>query len=108
VYIIGVPLSILGLISALFIKNSKMQTKAEEQAAIQEGKEKAAMTARAAGKSSIEAERVAEKAGEALEAKQEEQAATGLSMANAEQPAAVEGGVDAQAVLANQEGKSPV
>jgi hypothetical protein len=42
VYIIGLPFSILGLIGAICMKNSKMQTKAEETAAIQAMKDKQA------------------------------------------------------------------
>ncbi len=108
VYIIGLPLAIIGFIGALFVKNSKMQTKAEEAAAIQEAKEKAALAAKAEGKTNGEAEKEAEEAGSAMLARGEQQAVQGVSMANAESDAAVEGGVDAQAVLAQHEGKSPV
>ena len=105
VYLIGVPLAFAGTLSALCIKNSRMQTKGEEQAAIQESKEAAAVAARAEGKTSEEVEKEVEAA---AVAKQEEQAAAGIAMVNAEPEAAVDGGVDAQAVLAQQEGKSPV
>jgi len=43
VYIIGVPCAILAFIGALFIKNSKMQTKAEEEEAIRKAREEAAV-----------------------------------------------------------------
>lgn len=39
VYIIGVPLAIIAFGGALAIKNSKMQTKAEEEAAIKKSRE---------------------------------------------------------------------
>ena len=42
VYIIGVPLAIIAFFGALAIKNSKMQTKAEEEAAIKKSREDAA------------------------------------------------------------------
>jgi hypothetical protein len=42
VYIIGVPLAIIAFIGAMFIKNSRMQTKAEEEAAIKKSREDAA------------------------------------------------------------------
>jgi hypothetical protein len=38
VYIIGVPCSILAFFGALLIKNSKMQTKAEEEEAIRQAR----------------------------------------------------------------------
>jgi hypothetical protein len=44
VYIIGVPCSILAFCGALFIKNSKMQTKAEEEEAIRKAREEAGDT----------------------------------------------------------------
>jgi len=42
VYIIGVPCAILAFCGALLIKNSKMQTKAEEEEAIRKAREEAA------------------------------------------------------------------
>jgi hypothetical protein len=42
VYIIGVPCAIIAFFGALLIKNSKMQTKAEEEEAIRKAREEAA------------------------------------------------------------------
>lgn len=39
VYVIGVPCAIIAFFGALLIKNSKMQTKAEEEEAIRESRE---------------------------------------------------------------------
>ena len=105
VYIIGLPFGVIAVIASLFMKNSKMPTKAEEQAANQEIKEKAAMAARAEGKTGEDVEKAVE---EAVAVRQEEQVAQAISMVNAEPPAAVEGGPDAQVVLAQEEGRSPV
>jgi hypothetical protein len=102
VYIIGVPCAILAFFGALIIKNSKMPSKAEEQAM----KEKAALAkeqkdgvAPAQAEAAAEAEVVAENVG--IEAANAE----GLSAVN---PLPVQAEVDAQAVLAKQEGKSAV
>jgi hypothetical protein len=106
VYIIGVPCAILAFFGALIIKNSKMPSKAEEQAKIQAMKEKAALAkeqkdgvAPAQAEAAAEAEVVAENVG--IEAANAE----GLSAVN---PLPVQAEVDAQAVLAKQEGKSAV
>jgi hypothetical protein len=96
VYIIGVPMAIIAVIGALFIKNSKMPTKAEEMAKIQALKEKAA----------LEKEGGATAAAEAAE--REANVAEGVSAVNPQPAQAVQGGVDAQVVLAQQEGKSAV
>ena len=65
VYITGVPFGVIGFIAALFMANKKMQTKAEEQAAIAESKEKAAAAAKAEGMTPSEVEKAVEMAAEA-------------------------------------------
>lgn len=101
-YILGLPFAFLGFLAALVIKNSKMQTKEQENAAIQAAKEK-----EAAGKEtatdSVEAED---------EARQEKEAGWAeATAAVAPQPEATTERipeVDAQAALAKHDGKSPV
>ena len=105
VYIIGLPFGLIALIASVFMKNSRMPTKAEEQASIQEIKEKAALAARAEGKTDVEVEKAAEAA---ATARQEQQVAQAITLVNAEPPAVVEGGPDAQVMLAVEEGRSPV
>lgn len=71
VYIIGVPLAIIALGGALLIKNSRMQTKAEEEAAIKQSREAAAGApveggdAEKASVAAADAERVQREEGEA-------------------------------------------
>ncbi|KAK4687774.1 MFS transporter, DHA2 family, glioxin efflux transporter, partial [Tremellales sp. Uapishka_1] len=96
VYIIGLPMAILAIIGGLCIKNSKMQTKAEEEAAIKASRERDAAGAVAANK-----------VDDAIELNQEAGLAAGVGETNAI-PAGVAAPVDAQAALAEQEGKSAV
>jgi flagellar biosynthesis component FlhA len=102
VYILGLPFAFLGFLAALVIKNSKMQTKEEENAAIQAAKEKEAGDKEVAVKD-VEAED---------EAKQEKEAGWAeATAAVAPQPEATTEripAVDSQAALAKHDGKSPV
>ncbi|WWD00487.1 hypothetical protein V866_007402 [Kwoniella sp. B9012] len=95
VYIIGLPLAVMALAGALILKNDKIATKEEEEAAKRSAKEK-----------------------EALEAKNEEEIAVGTAHAGdasaaveSSVPEGVQGGereVDGAAVLAEKEGRSAV
>ena len=69
VYIIGVPFALLGLAGALCMKNSKMQTKAEEAEALQAAKDKDAGVGE---KEDVEAKKV-------VDAEEEERFAEGVS-----------------------------
>jgi len=84
VYIIGIPFALLGLAGALCMKNSRMQTKAEETAALQAAKDKAG--AEAVGE--VEAKNI-------VEAEEEERFAEGIS-AVAPQETVVDAGVPAK------------
>ena len=113
VYICGLPFSIIALGAALCIKNSKMQTKAEETAAIQASREKEALAkAKANGEDVVAADGVtSEKAQvitDAQSAQREEATAHTLGGVAPVPTAAVEGGPDAQVVLDQQQGKSAV
>lgn len=107
VYIIGLPCAILGLLGALLIKNSKMQTKAEEEAAHQKAKEQAALEEGGAGVAAGD-EKANGTRHDAERAEQEEEEAEAIGAVGPVPDGAVEGGVDAQVALANKEGKSPV
>ncbi|WWC86979.1 uncharacterized protein L201_001860 [Kwoniella dendrophila CBS 6074] len=97
VYIIGLPLSLLALIGALILKNDKIATKEEEEAAKNSAKE-----------------------ANALQAKKEEELAVATVQVGDAQPAInstlpstqtqpnVERELDGQAVLAEKEGRSAV
>ncbi|OCF76843.1 aflatoxin efflux pump AFLT [Kwoniella mangroviensis CBS 8886] len=95
VYIIGLPLAVIALAGALILKNDKIATKEEEEAAKQSAKEK-----------------------EALEAEKEEEIAVGTAHAGdasaaveSSVPEGVQNGereVDGAAVLAEKEGRSAV
>ncbi len=98
VYLIGVPFGITAFIGALCIKNSRMQTKAQEEDAIKAAREKAAL----GEKPSEQAVR------DAVNAESETEIAEGLAAVAPVPQEAVEGGVDAQAVLAEKEGRSAV
>ena len=128
VYVIGIPCGILAALGALCIKNSRMQTKAEELAAIEAAKEKAALEIKDKGQTESPAEAGAEMTGQQPEVKQvasrfgsavaELDAAppggkgTGLSSEDEEEPTLgderVEREIDAQVVLAETEGRSAV
>ena len=127
VYVMGIPFGICGALAALLIKNSKMQTKAEELAAIEAAKEHAALEAKEKGQTDSQAEAAAE---EAAEHERLEQVASRLGAVQADPDVAVEAGrgidvaveeeratggqvglereLDAQAVLAEKEGGSAV
>jgi hypothetical protein len=94
----------------LIIKNSKMPSKAEEQARIQAMREKAALAKEqkegvAPAQAEAEAAAEAEVEVEAERVDLEAANAEGLSGVN---PLPVQAEVDAQAALAKQEGKSAV
>lgn len=85
VYIIGVPCAILGFFGALAIKNSKMQTKAEEEESNRLARERVA----------------AAKDGERTE--REEEIAVGTAVVGAEPEAVVEQDMKAQQATATAE-----
>ncbi|KAK8846841.1 hypothetical protein IAR55_005929 [Kwoniella newhampshirensis] len=91
VFVIGVPLAVIAFGGALLMKNDKMLTKAEEEAGIAEAKEKAALAAKREEEIAVGTAGVGD-AQAALDAEESE----------TERP------VDAQAVLAEKEGKSAV
>lgn len=108
VYLIGVPAAALALGGALLIRNSKMQTKAEEQAAIDAARQKEALA-----KGGVDAEEKGKVDGEGDVAdaeadRREEEAAIDTSAVAPVPEGAVEGGPDARAVLDTQQGKSAV
>lgn len=74
VYIIGVPCSVLALCGATLIKNSKMQTKAEEEEAIRQARAEAA--AEDAPKNAGEAEKLGKVDDENRVEREEEEAVT--------------------------------
>ena len=90
VYILGLPFSILGLLAALVIKDTKLQSKEEEKASVEASKEKAALAAAAAAKEGTDVEKTDD-----------------VPAVENVAPQLVFGGPDAQVVAATQEGKSP-
>lgn len=96
VYIIGVPCAIFSFFGALFIKNSKMQTKAEEEEAIRKAREEAAAEEAGGSQTPDDAEKQVKDAVRAE--REEEEAATVAAVAPVPQ-GAVQGGPDAQAAL---------
>lgn len=104
VYIIGVPCSILAFVGALFIKNSKMQTKAEEEEAIRKAREEAAAddkTATTPGDAEKDIK-------DAVRAEREEEEATAMTAVGPVPDGAVGGGVDAEAALGDKRAKHAV
>lgn len=92
VYIIGVPCAILAFCGALFIKNSKMQTKAEEEEGIRKARE-----AEAAENGTATAGDVEKQGGQVEDSarvEREEEEAVALSAVGPVPQAAVEGGLD--------------
>jgi hypothetical protein len=89
VYIIGVPCAILAFCGALLIKNSKMQTKAEEEEAIRKAREEAAAEdgTVAAG----DAEKQEGRIHDSARVEREEEEAVALSAVGPVPQAAVEG-----------------
>lgn len=81
VYIIGLPCALLALAGALVIKNSRMQTKEEEEEANRLAREKAAGVS-GGGKDEVDEER----------AQKEEDLAVGTALVGAEPAAVVEQG----------------
>ena len=105
VYILGLPFAVLGLLSGLLMKNSKMQSKEEEMAAIAAAKEKAAQ-ANASGEKA-DALKAEEGAADAERAEEEAEIAEGTA-AVAPLPALAGPGSDARVLVDKQEGRSPV
>ncbi|ORY27750.1 major facilitator superfamily domain-containing protein [Naematelia encephala] len=109
VYIIGVPVAFVGILGALMIKNEKMQTKAEEEAAILKAREGTApaskgddtaadetSTSHAATHSDAEKGAIAD----AVDAEREEEEAQAIGAGAGTVPeAAVNGGLDARQEL---------
>jgi hypothetical protein len=104
VYIIGVPCSILAFFGALLIKNSKMQTKAEEEEAIRQAREKAA--AEDGAESGGDAEKLG-KVEDSARVEREEEEAVALSAVAPVPDAAVVGGEGEQGAL-HHHGKTAV
>lgn len=96
VYIIGVPCSVLAFVGALFIKNSKMQTKAEEEEAIRKAREEAAADAAGSAEGPVDAEKQVK---DAVRAEREEEEATAIAAVAPVPQGAVQGGTDAQSAL---------
>jgi len=92
VYIIGVPCAILAFIGALFIKNSKMQTKAEEEEAIRKAREEEAGEGGAAATEDVEKQ--AGHVDDAARVEREEEEAVALSAVGPVPEAAVETGTE--------------
>lgn len=92
VYIIGVPCAILAFIGALFIKNSKMQTKAEEEEAIRKAREEEAGEGGAAATEDVEKQ--AGHVYDAARVEREEEEAVALSAVGPVPEAAVETGTE--------------
>lgn len=103
VYIIGVPCAILAFCGALLIKNSKMQTKAEEEEAIRKAREEVA--AENGGNLPVDAEKQIQ---DAVRAEREEEEAVAIAAVAPAPDGAVKGGVDAQATLGDKTAKSAV
>lgn len=103
VYIIGVPCAILAFCGALVIRNSKMQTKAEEEEAIRKAREEAA--AEENGETPADAEKHVK---EAVQAEREAEEAVAMTAVEPVPQAAVEGGADARAVVGDRQVKSAV
>ena len=92
VYIIGVPCAILAFIGALFIKNSKMQTKAEEEEAIRKAREEEAGEGGVAATEDVEKQ--AGHVDDAARVEREEEEAVALSAVGPVPEAAVETGTE--------------
>ena len=92
VYIIGVPCAILAFIGALFIKNSKMQTKAEEEEAIRKAREEEAGEGGAAATEDVEKQ--GDHVDDAARVEREEEEAVALSAVGPVPEAAVETGTE--------------
>lgn len=92
VYIIGVPCAILAFIGALFIKNSKMQTKAEEEEAIRKAREEAAVEDGTAIAGDVEKQE--RRIDDSARVEREEEEAVALSAVGPVPQAAVETGSD--------------
>jgi len=92
VYIIGVPCAILAFIGALFIKNSKMQTKAEEEEAIRKAREEEV----GEGGTAVtgDAEKQDGRIDDSVRVEREEEEAVALSAVGPVPQAAVEAGSD--------------
>jgi hypothetical protein len=86
VYIIGVPLAAIGLVGALCIKNTRMQTKEQEEEANRLAMEKEAGGAATVGDADAEKAMVAEES----RAEREEDIAVGTALTNAEPAGVVE------------------
>jgi hypothetical protein len=97
VYIIGVPCAILAFIGALFIKNSKMQTKAEEEEAIRKAREEEAGEGGAVVAGDVEKQEGRIHDSAAVEREEEE--AVALSAVGPVPQAAVETGSDDKRAL---------
>jgi len=97
VYIIGVPCAILAFCGALFIKNSKMQTKAEEEEAIRKAREEAA--AEDGTVTAGDAEKRGERLHDSATVEREEEEAVALSSVAPVPQAAVEAGKGDNRVL---------
>ena len=94
VYIIGVPCAILAFIGALFIKNSKMQTKAEEEEAIRKAREEEADEGGAAATATEDVEKQEGHVDDAARVEREEEEAVALSAVGPVPEAAVETGTE--------------
>jgi hypothetical protein len=97
VYIIGVPCAILAFIGALFIKNSKMQTKAEEEEAIRKAREEEAGEGNAVVAGDVEKQEG--RIHDSARAEREEEEAVALSAVGPVPQAAVETGSDEKRAL---------
>lgn len=89
VYVIGVPCSILAFFGALLIRNSKMQTKAEEEEAIRIAREEAAVED--GSKVPVDAEKDIK---DAVRAEREEEEATTMTAVGAVPHGSAKGEVD--------------
>lgn len=98
VYILGLPFAVLAIGGGLLMKNSKMQSKEEEMAAIAAAKEKAAQAAAANEKVD----------GDVVDAEAATEEARLAEATAAVAPLELEPGADARVLVDKQEGKSPV
>lgn len=103
VYIIGVPCSILAFAGSLLIKNSKMQTKAEEEEAIRKAREEAA-----ADEKSGDAGDAEKQVKDAVRAEREEEEAEVMTAVGAVPDGAVHGENDAERALGDKPAKHSV